>query len=93
MLKLRITKSFKKDYLLMKKRGYDISLLDNVVSKLLKGEKLEAKYKDHILKGKYTGLRECHILSDWLLVYRIINSELILELCYTGTHFGQPLLF
>ena len=52
MLKLRITKSFKKDYLLMRKRGYDISLLDNVVSRLLKGEKLEAKYKDHILKGK-----------------------------------------
>ena len=86
MLKLRITKSFKKDYLLMRKRGYDISLLDNVVSRLLKGEKLEAKYKDHILNGKYTGLHECHILPDWLLVYRIINSELILELCYTGTH-------
>ena len=51
MLKLRITKSFKKDNLLMKKRDYDMALLDNIVSRLLNGEKLEAKYKDHILKG------------------------------------------
>ena len=29
---------------------------------------------------------ECHIQPDWLLVYRIIEDCLILELCYTGTH-------
>lgn len=41
----------------------------------------------HILLGnKYKGLHECHILPDWLLVYRIIENELILELCYTGAH-------
>ncbi len=87
MLKLRVTNSFKKDYKLMKRRGYDLSLLDAVVETLLKGEKLETKYKDHILLGsKYKGLHECHIQPDWLLVYRIIEDCLILELCYTGTH-------
>ena len=87
MLKLRFTNSFKKDYKLMGKRGYDLSLLDAVVETLMKGEILEPKYKDHILLGRrYKGLHECHILPDWLLVYRIIDDSLILELCYTGTH-------
>jgi len=52
----------------------------------LKEETLDTKYRDYILEGKYKGLHECHIQSDWLLVYRIIDLELILELCYTGTH-------
>ena len=87
MLKLRFTNSFKKDYKLMGKRGYDLSLLDAVVETLMKGEPLEPKYKDHILLGKrYKGLHECHIQPDWLLVYRIIDDSLFLELCYTGTH-------
>lgn len=71
----------------MARRGFDLSLLNAVVETLLKGEKLETKYKDHILLGsKYKGLHECHIQPDWLLVYRIIEDCLILELCYTGTH-------
>jgi len=52
MLKLRFTNSFKKDYRLLKKRGYDLNLLDEVVETLLRGEKLDPKYKDHILLGK-----------------------------------------
>ena len=87
MLKLRFTNSFRKDYKLLKKRGYDLSLLDETVEKLLNWKKLEERYRDHILLGsKYKGLHECHILPDWLLVYRIIEECLILELCYTGTH-------
>ena len=87
MLKLLILNSFKKDYKLLIKRGYNISILEEVVSILLRGESLPAKYHDHILLGhKYKGLHECHIQPNWLLVYRLINEELILELCYTGTH-------
>ena len=44
------------------------------------------KNKDHALKGDYIGHRECHITPDWLLVYRIIDKELILLLTNTGTH-------
>ncbi len=52
------------------------------------GEKLPEKYKDHQLLNnkKYTDCRECHIEVDWLLVYRIINEELILLLVNTGSH-------
>ena len=30
---------------------------------------LEEKYRDHKLTGNYKGRRECHIESDWLLIY------------------------
>lgn len=32
---------------------------------------LDKKFLDHPLKGKYSGCRECHLESDWLLIYFI----------------------
>ena len=40
--------------------------------------KLDVKYRDHDLSGKYRGTRECHIEPDWLLVYKIRNDVLVL---------------
>ena len=31
-------------------------------------------------------MRECHIEPDWLLVYKVIDDELILRLIRTGSH-------
>lgn len=86
MLKLVTTGTFRKDYKRIKKRGYDISLLETVLEQLLSEKKLEEKYHDHALVGNYAGFRECHILPDWLLIYAINNSELILTASRTGTH-------
>ena len=69
-----------------KKRGLDLSLLNNVVDTLRQGKQLEAKYRDHELSGKFKGFRECHIKPDWLLVYLIENDILTLTLVDTGTH-------
>ena len=77
---------FKKDLKLAIRRGYNISLLEEVVNKLAMGEILEKKYRDHELSGDFKGLRECHITPDWLLVYQIVDSELVLYLSRTGTH-------
>ena len=55
---------FKKDLKLAIKRGLDISLLDEVVTTLQKGESLPAKNKNHALTGNYTGCREYHIQPD-----------------------------
>ncbi len=77
---------FKKDLKQAVKRGYDISLLENVVDRLAAGETLEEKYRDHFLVGEYIGFRECHIQPDWLLVYKVIDTELVLFLSRTGTH-------
>ena len=70
----------------MVKRGLDVESLDNIVYKLSHGEKLDKKYKDHILKGKFKGYHECHVQPDWLLIYKIQDDILILTLVDTGSH-------
>ena len=80
------TTQFKKDYKLAQKRGQDINLLDNCIRTLAAGEELEPKFRDHNLTGRWSGNRECHILPDWLLVYRIENNDLVLVLARTGSH-------
>lgn len=83
---LVLTSLFKKDLKTVKKRGYDMQLLNDVVDTLAMGLPLDEKYKDHKLIGNYQGCRECHITPDWLLIYEIAEDELILYLTRTGTH-------
>lgn len=59
---------------------------EEVVTILASGNELPEKYRDHNLQGNYSGFRECHILPDWLLIYRIENDLLILTLARTGSH-------
>lgn len=87
--KYGITQSvrFDRDLARAVKRGLDIAELNVIVSKLRNDEPLEPRYKDHPLKGKYKGHRECHINADWLLVYKKLKKELVLHLVRTGgTH-------
>jgi mRNA interferase YafQ len=86
MYNIRPSVKFQKDLKRIQKRGYDISLLTNVLKLLAQGEPLPAKYKDHTLTGNYKGCRECHITPDWLLIYEISEKEVILYLTRTGTH-------
>ena len=86
MYEVRFTTAFKKSYKLMKKRGLDLTLLEQVVDTLRQGNPLDARYKDHGLTGNYLGFRECHIKPDWLLIYLIENDVLTLTLVDTGTH-------
>jgi mRNA interferase YafQ len=86
MLDIILSNQFKKDLKTAKKRGYNLDLLDEVVTKLSNSQPLEAKNRDHELSGIYKGFRECHIQPDWLLIYRINNNDLILFLSRTGTH-------
>lgn len=88
MIKYEIqrTSQFKKDYKLAIKRGCDINKLQKVVMILASGEPLPEEYRDHPLRGNYSGYRECHIEPDWLLVYKITENVLVLTLYRTGTH-------
>lgn len=80
------TTQFKKDYKLAMKRNMNMDLIDDIIRKLAAGEELEEKNKDHQLTGNWVGHRECHILPDWLLIYRVDDDVLILTLSRTGTH-------
>lgn len=86
MLTIKYHTAFKKDYKRLKKRGYDLRKLENVITLLAEGKELPATYRDHILLGDYSGCHECHIAPDWLLVYEILENELLLYLTRTGTH-------
>ena len=80
------TAKYRSDVKLAKRRGYDLSLLTDVVCILASGEPLPKRYLDHPLSGNYNGYRECHVTSDWLLIYKIENNRLVLILARTGTH-------
>ena len=86
MLHLETTSQFRKDYKLMKKRGVNLRLLEDVLNKLIREEPLETRHRDHALTGNYRGLRECHIQPDWLLIYAIDKGRLILTASRTGSH-------
>ena len=86
MLTIKYETSFKKDFKRIVRRGYDVRLLETVIELLAGGQTLPEKYRDHALSGSYSDCRECHITPDWLLIYQINNSELILYLTRTGTH-------
>lgn len=86
MLDLATTTQFRKDLKRIRKRGYDLSKLDDVLQILLAEKILHEKHRDHNLTGNYIGFRECHIESDWLLVYAIDKGKLILTASRTGTH-------
>lgn len=70
------------------KRGLKAELLEEVLNFLVQEKELPARYRDQQLTTSkhFKGVRECHIQSDWLLVYKIDKSELILNLLRTGSH-------
>lgn len=86
MRKIRYHRLFKKDYKRIKKRGYNLKLLENVLSLLVKGETLPQEYSDHPLIGNYAGVRACHIKPDWLLIYKIDDNGLTVIAMRTGSH-------
>ena len=80
------TSHFKAGVKLARKRGLDISLLEDVIEKLRLDQPLEAKHRNHELSGNFKGVWECHIQPDWLLLYLKDNGVLVLTLVDTGTH-------
>jgi mRNA interferase YafQ len=81
---IRYTGQFRKDYKRMQKRGLEVRQLREVIQKLANEEKLEPRYNDHALLGKYAKARDCHIGPDWILIYTIVENEL--RLIRTGSH-------
>ena len=86
MFELELTRQYLKDLKLARKRGLDESKLNEIILKLVLGEELPKKNRDHSLTGNYTGFRECHISPDWLLIYSRDITVKIVTLVRTGTH-------
>lgn len=84
MSSIRYSNKFNKNLELMIRRGKDAENIKAVIATLAAGGVLDRKYKDHALTGNFSGLRDCHIEPDWILIYRIVGEILHLE--RTGTH-------
>jgi mRNA interferase YafQ len=78
------TPQFEKDIKRIKKRGKNLEKVKIIIRTLLQGHPLDPIHKDHKLIGNYLGRRECHIESDWLLIYKIEKERIIFE--RTGSH-------
>ena len=83
---LELTHQYLKDLKLARKRGLDENNLHAIILKLINGEELPSKNRDHFLTGNYKGFRECHISPDWLLIYSRDITIKIVTLVRTGTH-------
>jgi mRNA interferase YafQ len=81
---VRRTSQFKRDVRRMQRHGRDMEKLRRVLQALVLGEGLSTAHRDHVLAGQYKGTRECHIEPDWLLIYELAESEIVL--IRTGTH-------
>ena len=85
---IKRTPSFKRDFKRYKNKNYDMLKLKKILELIVARETeiLRTQYKDHVLKGQWQGYRELHIESDWLLIYKVDNDNLILTLFRTGSH-------
>ena len=72
-------KQFKKDIKRAERQGRDIEQFKLIARTLLAGEVIDPIFRDHQLLGNYKGRRECHITSDWLLIYKIDGDRMIFE--------------
>ena len=84
MLKIVPKSQFKRDLRLCKRRGKNINSLNKIIQLLQEQKPLPTKTRDHQLTGSMADYRDCHIEPDWILLYQVIDEDLILV--RTGTH-------
>ncbi|MGA7490452.1 MAG: type II toxin-antitoxin system YafQ family toxin [Xanthobacteraceae bacterium] len=75
---------FRNDLKRQKRRGKDVEELIAAVELLVETGALPEGYRPHQLTGEWKGVWECHIEADWLLLYEVTATEVLL--IRTGTH-------
>ena len=78
------TRQFDRDVKRVRKRGKNLEKLKIMIRSLLAEEQLDPIHRDHRLIGNWKGRRECHIESDWLLIYKTEVDRIVFE--STATH-------
>jgi mRNA interferase YafQ len=70
-------KPFPKDWERLSRSGrHDMARLKAAMLLLIAGDAaLGPEWKDHALKGEWSGHRECHIGGDFLLIYYIDDAS------------------
>ncbi|MDO4537982.1 MAG: type II toxin-antitoxin system YafQ family toxin [Coriobacteriales bacterium] len=86
MREIRHTSRFKKDYKAAVRRGSPKTNSGTAIDALANDRPLPERCRPHMLSGDWTGHWECHIRSDWLLIYKLTDDVMVLTLVRTGTH-------
>ena len=86
MLTRVFKKQFSRDLKLAVRRGKDLAGITRVIDLLCAQEPLPPTLRDHALSGDYAGYRDCHVESDLVLIYRIVEDQLQLICARLGTH-------
>jgi mRNA interferase YafQ len=73
------TRQFERDVKQLARRGKNLNKLKILIRSLVAGETLDPIHRDHKLMGNWQGRRECHIESDWLLIYKTGKDSVIFE--------------
>jgi mRNA interferase YafQ len=86
MFRIVTTNNFEKDVVKCSKRGLNLDLLEIAVKHLENKGALPQTYKPHLLSGRMSSYWECHIKSNWLLIWSKNVSERTITLIGTGAH-------
>lgn len=87
MLTLKYGSTFKRDLKqISKSPHFNRTPVEQIIARLARGERLEARYRDHALAGRFQGCFECHLRPDLLLIYQVDNKENLLLLLRMGSH-------
>ncbi len=89
MYQIRYSRKFAKSYRKLVRGGLKKSTqaeIQETITLIASGKKLPSSYQDHRLHGELGEYRECHVQGDLLLVYKIMDRELMLVMVNIGSH-------
>lgn len=69
MKKLKASSQYKKDYKRFRNNFRKVEALNEILKKLANEEAIPEKNNPHMLSGNYKGYMECHVESDFLLIW------------------------
>ncbi len=75
---------FRKDLKRIKKRGWNRAKLDAIILALRRDAPLPENARPHILVGEWLGFWECHVAPNWLFIYDVTDTKVVLA--RTGSH-------
>ncbi len=84
MREIHFENTYIKDFKLVKKQGWNLEKIKDIILQLQTCEILDERLNDHSLKGDFKGFRECHIFGDLVVIYK--RDKEILTLYRIGRH-------
>jgi mRNA interferase YafQ len=85
MKEIKSGKQFKKDLKRYLNQPYKLKKLYALIEIMRSEESIPNEYKPHSLVGNFSGYMECHVESDFLLVW-VDETSNVIKLIRLGSH-------